>query len=870
MAEASGSAFDGAQQAILGEGTQNVYYGMAQAAEPPVSIVPPAPPQFPLRARDDLITALIAGWGRVHVVHGLGGCGKTHIASELIRRVEDEAEVWWLSALTRDLLQGGLRSLGRKLGMTGDDLRGSGFADRLWELLKNHERRWLLVIDNVDDASMLSIDGKYALARGRGWLRPVRTDNGAVLVTSRDGEEETWGTWCALHRVGVVSPDEGASILRDRAPRAGDQAAARALADALGGLPLALDLAGNYLAQTARHGRLGAREVIKTFDEFRAALESGRAELVFPDGDSDLAHRPANAPLGATWNLSLQHLEAQGMPAARPLLSLLAQFAAAPIPYEELLAQEALYGEDAFTEDGVWKALSGLARLSLVDLISPEESEFPLLTLHPLIRNLGRSQASASYPALAWSLLASSVRSAAEPGDLASCRYWDEMKPQIDAWLAAAMTTEAAEAAGRVAEHLLATDQAIAAEESARSYLAALGSSSTASPGSVLSMRYFLAQALSAQRRYDEALIEFTEILAGQRRILGAEHPATLRTRVRIASILRARARYAQAEGELRDILAVQSRVLDPGHADIMETRQGLTAAIAYQGGRFAEAEAEYRAILSACQSARPSHHLTLRVRESLAGALMQQGRYVAAEEEYRGALAARVRLLGADHPSALAARNQLALAIFRQGRYADAEEELRELLAVAGPLLGAEHPYTLSSRDSLAFAILWQGRYEEAEAGLAGVLAVRMRTLGADHPDTLASRNDLSVAHFKQGRYVDAEADLRAVIAAATRVLGAGHPYCLTARNNLAVAIGGQGRRAEAEGEFRAVIAAETQVLGEDHPSVLRSRYGLAAVLAAQGRKSEALTEFRDVHERRARVLGSDHPDTKLAARFL
>jgi hypothetical protein len=68
-------------------------------------------------------------------------------------------------------------------------------ADLIWQHLADRDGRWLLVIDNADDPQALAGDAA-SVADGRGWLRPLTTSVGTVLVTSRDASPGSWGSWC--------------------------------------------------------------------------------------------------------------------------------------------------------------------------------------------------------------------------------------------------------------------------------------------------------------------------------------------------------------------------------------------------------------------------------------------------------------------------------------------------------------------------------------------------------------------------------------------------------------------------------------------------------------------------------------------------
>ena len=124
------------------------------------------------------------------------------------------------------------------------------------------------------------------VAEGRGWLRPVAGQAGMVLVTSRDGSPASWGSWSRRHRLEMLPADPAAAVLADHAghhPGLGSEEDARLLAARLGGLPLALKIAGSYLAESAAiPAAFADTGVIRTYRQYRDAIQGGDLETVFP------------------------------------------------------------------------------------------------------------------------------------------------------------------------------------------------------------------------------------------------------------------------------------------------------------------------------------------------------------------------------------------------------------------------------------------------------------------------------------------------------------------------------------------------------------------------------------------------------------
>src|SRR5207249_3157193 len=118
--------------------------------------------------------------------------------------------------------------LAAELGRMVEGLTPDERAERALRALEHEQRRWLLVLDNV--ASPRQLESCCPAAGG-----------GRVLVTSRHRGFADFGPVLA---VDVFDEDTAAAYLLRRRP--GDEAGARRVARALGGLPLALSHAAAY------------------------------------------------------------------------------------------------------------------------------------------------------------------------------------------------------------------------------------------------------------------------------------------------------------------------------------------------------------------------------------------------------------------------------------------------------------------------------------------------------------------------------------------------------------------------------------------------------------------------------------------------
>ncbi|MFJ6749594.1 NB-ARC domain-containing protein [Streptomyces sp. NPDC091266] len=155
-----------------------------------------------LRDRRELMRRLreaLAAGGESHVLHGMGGCGKTAVAHALFQEAQREAgrDCFWINAADRLTLRAGMLGVAAELGASHGELAAAHAghrppADLVWRYLGSAALRWLLVIDNADDVTVLEEGG---------WLRSCEL--GTVVVTSRVGAAPLWRE-SVRHPVGVL------------------------------------------------------------------------------------------------------------------------------------------------------------------------------------------------------------------------------------------------------------------------------------------------------------------------------------------------------------------------------------------------------------------------------------------------------------------------------------------------------------------------------------------------------------------------------------------------------------------------------------------------------------------------------------------
>ncbi|MEU0837784.1 tetratricopeptide repeat protein [Streptomyces sp. NPDC005969] len=254
------------------------------------------------------------------------------------------------------------------------------------------------------------------------------------------------------------------------------------------------------------------------------------------------------------------------------------------------------------------------------------------------------------------------------------------------------------------------------------------------------------------------------------------------------------------------------------------------------------------------------------KARSSLAEAtaLYQAGRYAEAEAEAR-AVASFRSWPREDAPQALSIA---AAAMGAQGRHAEALVAYDALLPVFGRVFGAEHPQTLRLRSNRAQTLAVLFRHAECEAECADLARAAARGRGPEMPlIAAAAQNGLIYALNGQGRHPEAEALACEALAAHRKP----DRFTLVLRLGLARSLNGQDRHEEALAEAERADELRRSLPEEQRrPEAGAVELAMATSLQGLGRSTEARTRAAAAHDACLAVFGPDHHRTAEARTLL
>lgn len=734
------------------------------------------------------------------ITTGLGGVGKTQLAAEFVHRYGQffTGGVFWLSLSNPATVATEVAACG---GPGVLELYQVEDALTLEEQMRRVLGAWasdlprLLVFDSCEDESLLAE-----------WL--PTTGGCRVLVTSR---RVLWDAALGVVTLplDVLARTQSIALVKKHRPDLND-AEANVIAQELGDLPLALHLAGSYLARYRG-------EAVDVY------LERLRSAAVLEDPSMQggwIAYRPTGRELhvARVFALSADRLD-QANPVDMLSIALLARSARLapgnPIPRSLLAATLAKFHKN---DREIEEAIRRILDLGLI-----EEEASGALRQHRLI-----------------------------------CAFAQERIVDVDAQLdveegIAAQTSEINNTRNPLLftalhTHLRAvTDMAMAREDDDAARLCSS-----------------LGYQLLVFGKYSDARVYYSRALEIDRAIHGSEHDA-------VVSDLQNLAHLSQNEGDYATALRLYRETFETWEK---AGRHGTpTAAILFHNyASLLKEIGEYDAALPLYEQALRldidmygTEHIEVAIDLNNLGELRRlHGDFVAAQELYQRAINVFEQLKDTPHPGIAAVYNNLADVSVLLGKYHTAKELYEQSLKIAESSLGKDHPDVATVLGNIGWVLYRLGNYTGAQEYYERSLAIIERDQSTTHPRYAAVLNNMAELLSAQQQQEAALPLYRRAVSIVQNTLGSDHPYVAQTLNNMGDALFALQDYVAARKHYEMALELRIQKLGSDHIDAAASMRSLAHLLILYREFEDAAGLLLQAYEVHKETLEEDHPTTQ------
>lgn len=689
---------------------------------------------------------------------GLGGIGKTQLASEFVHRYGQffDGGVFWLSFAEAKSIPAEIAACG---GAGAMELRSDFGSRPLNEQVRLVQAAWqrplprLLVFDNCEDPELL--------AR---WRPP--SGGCRVLVTSRRCDWEI-ALGVQTLALGVLSRPESLALLVQHCHEA-NGAILDAIAEELGDLPLALHLAGSYLHRYRR---------VVTPAAYLAQLQ-----------DPKLLHHPSLRSggisptghvqhVGRTFALSYDRLDPKDKTdaLALSLLVRMAHFAPGEPIWYELLVKTLGLGPDQ--PASAIKADQAFARLIELGLIETEQDK--ILRMHRLVAAFVRDVAQEEVEATQKEVEAVVFEETAQVNQagfpLPLLAWQSHLRAVVDV----AQTREDEGAARLCTE---------------------------------------LGQHLWQIGDYDGAQPYYEKALQIREELLGKEHLDTAQSLNNLGYLLYSQGKLAEARPLIEEALSIRERLLGEEHIDITDSLNYLGQWY-YTHGDFTTAKAVFeRAVLISTKEVGEIHPRTAEYVNNLGMIMKELGDLAGALSYLKRALAINEKIIGPEHVDTAMNLNNIALLLHENEQLAEAQTYYERALAVYRHVLGDEHPDTALALSNLGGLLRIRGQLAEAKPYLEQALDILEGAFSEAHLDTAYCLNHLGLLLQDQGKLDDAQLYLEKALAIRQKILKADHPLRALSLKNLGLLLVAQGNGKSGRHYLDQALTIYEKSFGPDH----------------------------------------------------
>ena len=767
-------------------------------------------------------------------LHGLGGVGKSQVATEFAYRFQSDYDlVWWVQADDDRSVRRSLVSLGRRLGLPeSEDVQDT--VDTVLDALRRGDphHSWLLIYDNAPEP---------------GTVRPYLPSGvGNVIVTSRS---RSWASESRAIEVDVFTPPESVALVRSRWKNLSEEAALE-LASRLGHLPLALEQAVSVHEQTGM-----------PLSDYLRALDENPAEML---GEGIAGNYSTS--IARTLSLGFENLEAVSPPAAQ-LLKLCVFLSSHPIAIPLLSAGRnadvpADLDRVLRSDIALRRAIRDLGRYALVQLDPGRD----FLRVHSLVRAVLRDSL-ASEERVDIERSAHAVLAAANPKNPDSPSTWHlhaQIAPHVvpSGLIYSAQQEALRTVLDQVRYHYAIGDYA-ASKALGQEVLDVWRTGLGADDEFTLVLGRHLANAMRALGEYSAARDLDQYVLDRLRVTLGADHEHSLATANSVAADLRITGQFREALKLDTDNLDRHEKVLGPDDPGTIRVTTNLAVDHRLLGNfararELDEANLERKISLYGQDHPRTLFSYTCLIRDLYGQGHYREGLALAQEK-----IPLYEQRLAPNHMDVLIARRHLAMLLRKAGYIGVAVVEADKAYAAHLQKFGPSHEHSLSALMTLMNCQRAANELDRAVRSGRQALNSYRALLTEDHPFTFACMVDLAITLRLHGELDEAQELNDEALTGLSRTLGDNHPYTLCGMHAVANGFAAAQRMEDARAMDERTLEQSRRTRGEDHPYTLACAINLALDLEAVGEEGPSNALRRSTLNRIRRVLGSDHPET-------
>ena len=668
-------------------------------------------------------TTVVQGVG---VVTGMAGVGKTQLAVEYVHRFGKyyPGGVFWVEA--DQGLPALLVLVCRAAGIDIDNrLEEKEQLEQLWQILSSF-LPVLVVLDNFPEKIALEV-----------WLPPQSSIH--VLVTTRRKDLFNFSSFS----LDVLTKEEGVELLNSGKRKfTGD---ASDLVEAMGGLPLAIELAKNFLNLRTNLSITGLLEEIKKKGEIKTlGFFAGKYENELPTGHS----KEVAATFQLSWDIASDF--------AKTLLQVIALLAPVPVP-RRVLKKIFDTKNKEILDDPVDDVVAELTqKLSLTELDDENDPSCHRL-ISAFVRTVIKNDTDLNNKIVRTIL--NEMKRTAEESDTASLRELEKIIPHADYLLTLKTIELKPEQAVDMAHYIGWHYSRWGRYRISKKYReeALFIAKANFKPGDPIIASCFvhLGQVFDSLGNYKKAIEYYEKGLQSDLKTYDKNHPQVAISLNNLGSAWQALGKYDKAIEYYENANEINIKHLRKEHPHVAATWNNLGSA--WQAlGKYDKAIEYYEKALQSDLKTYGKDHPQVAIKWNNVGSAWEAlGQYEKAISYYEKALSSDLKTYGEEHPSVAIRWNNLGMAWQDLGQYEKAFQYFEEALQSDLKTYGKDHPQVAIKWNNLGRTCASLGKYEKAIEYYEKSLNIFKSIIGEEHPKTIVVQKNIADLLYSNGGHL-------------------------------------------------------------------------------------------------------------------
>ncbi|MFC2155118.1 tetratricopeptide repeat protein, partial [Acidobacteriota bacterium] len=592
------------------------------------------------------------------------------------------------------------------------------------------------------------------------WLPPQSSIH--VLVTTRRKDLFKYSSFS----LDVLSKEEGIELLNSGKRKFAEGAAD--LMETMGGLPLAIELAKNFLNFRTNLSITGLLEEIKKKGAIKTlGIFAGKYENELPTGHS----KEVVATFQLSWDAASDF--------AKTVLQVISLLAPAPVP-RRVLKNIFDTKNKEIIDDPVDEAVAELAqKLSLTELDKDNDPVCHRL-ISAFVRTVIKKDTDLNNKIV--QTIYEEMKRTTDEADTASFKELEKVLPHAAHLLTSETLTiepgHAVDLLDYMGNHHQYRGRFKMAEKHMRDGLRRAEENFKPGDPKISFIQNDLGLVLDNLGEYEKAISYFEKALSSDLETYGSEHPKVATYWNNLGVAWKALGKYEKAISYFEKALSSDLKTYGSEHPQVAIYWNNLGNAW-YSLGKYEKAISYFEKALSSDLKTYGSQHPKVATRwNNLGLAWDSLGKYEKAISYYEKALSSDLKTYGSEHPKVATYWNNLGLAWKALGKYEKAISYYEKVLSSNLKTYGSEHPLVALRWNNLGGVYYSLGKYEKAISYFEKALSSDLKTYGSEHPDVAIDWNNLGSVYYSLGQYKKAVSYFEKSLKIREDSLGKEHPY--------------------------------------------------------------------------------------------